>query len=397
MRRPATIAVFLALVLSCLPPLLSNNASAHGDAPSTCENRYDAVITSMTIDNGTQTFDPMADSDLEFDAQMGKGYEVTFTLRTANVSSQNNTDAGTTWYRNMAFGFGQGVCVDDAGPNQDIGLTVYVDLLSGAPDGYTHRGVEWGAWPGTSQIRYDVVWHNATESEPPVEEQPPVEQPPQQDIPEDNEPPAPPVPDEDETKVSDDDELEEEEEEFEENDSTGALISPFVFKDKTTTASVTEEDDEVEAEEQSQQENADALYLNGAIASYYLLNGTQFYILSGNWSMAMNDTAVFDFGANFTMVRADGLGRQAYSLDNLTAVSDSDLLLSSGTMALTSPLDYHANGATEKVNATVTLARLSVIRIELGNMSAPIYGMVDKVVQVENGETLAVERQFDMN
>lgn len=389
MRRPAIIAVFLALVLSCMP-LLSNNAFPHGDAPSTCENRYDADITSMTISNGAQTFDPIADPDLMVDAQIGEGYDVTFMLHTANVSSQNNTGAGTTWYRNMAFGFGQGVCVDNAGPDQDIGLTVHVDVMPGVPDGYTQNGVEWGAWPGTSQIRYNVVWHSAAEPEPPAKE-PPAEQPPQQDTTEDDEPPAPPVPDEDEAEVSDDNELKEEE--FEENDSTGTMISPFVFKDKTTTASVTEEDDEVE--EQLPQ-IADGLYLNGTIASYYLLNGTEFYILSGNWSMAVNETAVFDFGANFTTVRANGLDRQAFSIDNMTAVNASDVIFEGGTAALTSQLDYHADGTTTKVNATITMARLNVVKIELENLDAPMYGVVDKIMQVENGETRVVERQFDM-
>jgi hypothetical protein len=393
MRRPATIAVFLALVLSCLPPLLQNSVFAHGDAPSTCENRYDADIASMAIDNGTQTFDPMSDSELEFDAQISDGYDVTFTLHTANVSSQNNTFAGTTWYRLTAFGFGSGVCVDDTGPDQDIQLTVHVEVMPGVPDGYTQDGVEWGSWPDTSQVRYNVVWHNATNPEPPVEEQPPVEQqPPQQNdtdqgsedglIPTDNNDP----------ETNDDDEFEDEES-APDNDLTGTLISPFIFKNETTSASAAETDDVIEGQTPR---IADALYINGTLASYLFLNGTQLYILSGNWSMAMNDTAVLDFGANFTMVRADGIGRQTYSLDNLTAVSDLDLLLSSGTMGLTSPLDYHANGTTTKVNATVTLAKLNVIKVELGNMSTPVYGMVDKVMRTENGETLVMERQFDM-
>ena len=120
MWGPAKVAVFLVLSISFVSPLLSSTAFAHGDAPSTCENRYDAGIASMAIDNGTQTFNPMSDSDLKFGAQIGAGYDVTFILHTANASSQNNTLAGSTWYRNTAFGFGSGVCVDDAGPDKDI-------------------------------------------------------------------------------------------------------------------------------------------------------------------------------------------------------------------------------------------------------------------------------------
>jgi hypothetical protein len=111
--------------------------------------------------------------------------------------------------------------------------------------------------------------------------------------------------------------------------------------------------------------------------------------------MAMNGTAVIDFGANFTMVRADGLDRQTYSLGNLTAVGDSDLILGNDTLALTSPLDYRANGTVTRVNATVTLEKLNVVKIETDN-TGPIYGVVDKVVRNVNGERQVMASQFDM-
>lgn len=93
--------------------------------------------------------------------------------------------------------------------------------------------------------------------------------------------------------------------------------------------------------------------------------------------------------------RSDGLDRRAYSLASLMAVNDSDLLISDGTMALTSALDF-ANGPTTRVNATITIAKLNVIQIDLRRLSRPVYGVVDKVVRTENGETLATARQFDM-
>lgn len=93
--------------------------------------------------------------------------------------------------------------------------------------------------------------------------------------------------------------------------------------------------------------------------------------------------------------RSDGLDRRAYSLAGLMAVNDSDLLLSDGTMALTSALDF-ANGPTTRVNATIMMVKLNVIQIELGSLSTPVYGVVDKVVRTENGETPVMARQFDM-
>jgi hypothetical protein len=217
-------------------------------------------------------------------------------------------------------------------------------------------------------------------NEPPPEPEPaPEEQPPQDD--------GTTEPSSDDEESSDNDE-----ESDPENVPTGTLISPFIFKNETTAAPPAG----TKGAEQPQ-ENVDVLDINGTLASFHFLNGMQLYILSGNWSMAMNDTAVIDFGANFTMVRADGHDRQTYSLGNLTAVNDSDLLLGSDTLALTSALDYHhANGTITRVNATITLEKLSVVKIELDSMGTPVYGVVDKVMRTENGETLVMARQFDM-
>lgn len=380
MRGIAKITVFLALFLSCLPPLLSNNAFSHGDAPSTCENRYDADIMSMTIDNGTQTFDP-TNPGLEFDAQMDTGYDVAFTLHTANASSQNNTLAGTTWYRITAFGFGSGVCVDNAGSDQDVPISMHVDApYGGVPDGYEQSAVEWGSWPEIVQITYKVVWHNTTDPELPEEQPPPQD---------DTEP------------ASNDDESEDDRESDEESEDdepvpddipVGTVISPFIFdnnNDNDTTAAP-----ETDGSEQML-ENVDVLDINGTLTSFHFTKDMRLYILSGNWSMSMNGTAVIDFGANFTMVKADGLDRQTFSFDNLTAVSDSDLILGNDTLALTSALDYRANGTVTRVNATVTLEKLNVVKIEMDDMG-PIYGVVDKVVRNTNGEKQVMARQFDM-
>ena len=388
MRGPAKVAVLLVLAISCVPTILLSTAFAHGAAPSTCENRYDAGITSMVIDNGTQTFDPISDSDLEFAAQIGAGYDVMFILHTANASSQNNTLTGNTWYRSTAFGFGSGVCVDDAGPDKDIRLAVHVEVMPGVPDGYMQNGIEWGSWPDGSQVRYNVVWHNASDSESPEEGQPPEEEQPHNQT--SSEQPVPPTTNDDEPERGDESE-EEGDGESEDGDSTGALLSPFVFKDESTAISATVVDDEVE---ELLPQATDALYINGTLASYHYVAG-HLHILSGNWSMAMNDTTVFDFDANFTMVRSDGLDRRAHSLANLTAVSDSDLFLGDATMALTSELDF-VNGTTTRVNATITVVKLNVIHVELGSLDTPVYGVVDKVVRTENGETLVMARQFDM-
>lgn len=335
------------------PVLLSNNAFSHGDAPSTCENRYDALITSMMINNGTQTFNPLSDSDLQFAAQIDDGYDVTFAMHTANASSLNNTLSGTTWYRNSAFGFGSGVCVDNAGSDQDISLTVHVIPPSGIPDGYQQNNVEWGAWPEVVRLSYGVTWHsepqqNDTQSVPPVEDDDGVQ---------DNE--------------------HEDEEDLEDDDS-GIVLSPFIYRDETFASAI--DDGSITLERLPSE---DALHINGTLASYQFLNETgamQLHIFSGNWSMVMNDTAVVDFDANFTMVRSDGTGRETSSLGNLTAVNGSEMNLVNDTISIKSTLDYHAHGETTRVNATMTVESLNAITVELECRGAPVYGVVDKIV-----------------
>jgi hypothetical protein len=369
----------LLCVLS-MPAFLSNNVFAHGDAPSTCENRYDATITSMTVNNGTRTFDPMANPGLQIDAKIDAGYDLTFMLHTANQSSQNNTLPGSTWYRHSAFGFGDGVCVDSAGPDHDMPVTVHVEAIPGIPDNYTQSRVELGSWPEVVQVTYEVVWHSSNSSHP---EQPPTEEqsPPQQqespaEPPDDGQPPANTPRDADEVPL---------------NNNAGTLISPFIFNNNNG----------VQAVAQTTVVQAivpDTLVINGTIASFSMVQAS-LYILSGNWSMTANDTAISDFEANFTMVRSDGLDRQTYSLGNLTAVDARNVRIENGAMTMPSTVDVSKNGMiiATRVNVTIAVEKLNVIKISMdgsqaGILGKPIYGIVDALVRTSNGERQVIER-----
>jgi len=376
-RRPAKAKALAAglLCVLALPVLLSSDAFAHGDAPTTCENRYDATIVSMAIDNGTQTFDPIANPGLRIDAEIDAGYDVAFTLHTANQSSQNST--GSTWYRHSAFGFGDGVCVDDADAGEDIPLTVHVEAISGIPDNYTQSNVEWGSWPEVVQVTYEVVWHSSNESEPaqpPVEEQPPDEQ----------DTTEPEVPQDDRQHSTDTDDFVEPL-----NNNVGTLISPFVFN-KVQAASQETVVSDIEP---------DRLVINGTIASFSMAQqGAPLYILSGKWSMTVNDTSVSGFEANFTMARSDGLDRQMFSLGNLTAVNSQDVRIENDTMTIPSTIDVWKNGAimARGVNVTIITEKLSVIKLgldggQVGIPGGPIYGVVDAIMRINNGEKLVIE------
>lgn len=361
-----------------MPALLSNNVFAHGDAPSTCENRYDATITSMTASNGTRTFNTMANPGLQIDAKIDAGYDLTFMLHTANQSSQNNTLPGSTWYRHSAFGFGDGVCVDSAGPSQNMPVTVHVGAIPGIPDNYTQSRVEWGSWPEVVQVTYEVVWHSSNSSQPeqpPAEEQPPQQQESPAEPPEDRQQPTDTSRDADEVPL---------------NNNAGTLISPFIFNDNN----------DVQAAAQTTVVQAvvpDTLVMNGTIASFSMVQSL--YILSGNWSMTANDTAISDFEANFTMVRSDGLDRQTYSLGNLTVVGAQNVRIENGAMTMPSTVDVAKNGMTiaTRVNVTIAVEKLNVIKISMdgsqaGILGRPIYGIVDALVRTTNGEKLVIGR-----
>lgn len=138
--------------------LSAGEAFAMGQAPSTCPNRYDGpIVSAMIVANGT-AYDPMAQQDLTFTLPNDMTYDVTFTIHTNTQSSQNNTDPGTTWYRNTALGFGNGICVNDAGPGQDITITSsYGHPPAMAPEGT--QSIEFGTVSSTG-FQYNVEWVN---------------------------------------------------------------------------------------------------------------------------------------------------------------------------------------------------------------------------------------------
>ena len=114
-------AVFASILL-LLIVVITQNAFAMGAAPSTCNNRYDSGITRMTLNNGTQTFDPIANPGLRFRADINSGFTHSMTLRTVNSSSNGNQYIGTTWYSEHQFGFANGHCTNPIGANEDMDI-----------------------------------------------------------------------------------------------------------------------------------------------------------------------------------------------------------------------------------------------------------------------------------
>ncbi|MDE2588612.1 MAG: hypothetical protein KGL95_02955 [Patescibacteria group bacterium] len=137
---------------------IANEAFAMGQAPSTCNNRYDGTITALKITVGHRTYDPMANPGVSFQLKNTKSYTVTFTIHTPSQSSQNNMLAGDTWYDTSAPGYQLGTCVSGAAPNQDITITA-TESHPGNLAPQATPNVTWTALvPG--QAEYSVKWIN---------------------------------------------------------------------------------------------------------------------------------------------------------------------------------------------------------------------------------------------
>lgn len=152
--------VFASILLA--PLMSTNQAFAHGDNPSTCNNRYDGPITSAQIIVGNQTFDPIANPGVTFELATDQSYTVTFIIRTPSQSSQGNSLNGTTWYRTDVVGFGLGVCVPDRtttsiGPDQNVTINDPASRPSTRPpSGEFTQTVNYGTL--ISGFSYTVNW-----------------------------------------------------------------------------------------------------------------------------------------------------------------------------------------------------------------------------------------------
>jgi len=145
-------------VASAILPFFSliPNVNAMGDAPSTCDNRYDGVITSMTISYNNQTFDAMK-SNIVLDVPNNQSYLISFTIHTNNQSSQGNNNTGTTWYDTDAYGFDLGMCVSNVGANQDVSTTLTLSEPPNFDPQITQQQVGWSTFTN-GPVSYNINW-----------------------------------------------------------------------------------------------------------------------------------------------------------------------------------------------------------------------------------------------
>lgn len=157
------LTLVFALILIPLTVFSGQEAFAMGQAPGTCPNRYDSVVTEMILNNGTHTFDPLQNPDLTFQAQARAGYAISMTLHTADQSSNGNQENGTTWINDNMFGYSNGACVYDVGSNENKTLNLgHRWNFSGMGPPHAQY-VYWNTWVGSGTVRgatYNVLWYD---------------------------------------------------------------------------------------------------------------------------------------------------------------------------------------------------------------------------------------------
>lgn len=149
--------IFASVLLASLG-ISTSKVFAMGQAPGTCDNRYDGQITDMTVTNGDQSYDPITNQNIVFQVDNDKSYSITFTIHTPSQSSQGNSLEGSTWYDTSAPGYWMGLCVNGVGPNQDVTVTQNLEH-SGSIAPETTQTVSWHTLM-SGDITYKVKWVN---------------------------------------------------------------------------------------------------------------------------------------------------------------------------------------------------------------------------------------------
>jgi hypothetical protein len=158
-KQSIMISLAVIVLILVLSVYLTNTSFAMGNNPQMCNNRYNARITSIKVDNGVRTFNITSNKEMTFDATLSKGYRVTFSLKPVEISSSGNTHRGTAWYRNTAYGFSLGSCIQDINAGEEKTVILRHVVMGQAANNIV-QDVIWGSWPDVVQISYKVHWHS---------------------------------------------------------------------------------------------------------------------------------------------------------------------------------------------------------------------------------------------
>lgn len=127
---------------------------------------------------------------------------------------------------------------------------------------------------------------------------------------------------------------------------------------------------------------SDAFELAGPAASLVFADKPE--IVTGRWSLEVQNGTVAGFSANLTMIGTDGTGRHEIELGNFTSLSDVQWRGDTATMAGTVDVAVNGTGKWSGANVMITVARLQAVSITLDPQDTddhfagqPIYGIAD--------------------
>jgi hypothetical protein len=118
------------------------------------------------------------------------------------------------------------------------------------------------------------------------------------------------------------------------------------------------------------------------------------YIVSGDWSLEVQDGNVTDFAANFTMVHTDGTGRHTHDVSNFEASNSSAQLVQDGVTFIFGTSDIMTNGSSgwTGVDTLIVIENANAVSLTFSTdddhfKGQPLYGIVDSLTD-ENGNEL---------
>lgn len=116
------------------------------------------------------------------------------------------------------------------------------------------------------------------------------------------------------------------------------------------------------------------------------------YVLAGDWKVLASNGNITDFGANFTMVSANGTDRHIHSITNFTSNVVAPLILDIHGTTFTGESDIMTDGSVtwRAIQTTVTIARQDTIKITFNHnninrhfQNQPVYGVVFSIQEYE--------------
>ena len=120
------------------------------------------------------------------------------------------------------------------------------------------------------------------------------------------------------------------------------------------------------------------------------------YIVSGDWSLDVQDGNVSDFTANFTMVHTDGTGRHTHDVSNFQASNGSTVQLEQdGVTFIFGTSDVMTNGSSAwtAVDTLIVIENANAASITLSTeddhfKGQPLYGIVDSLTDESGNEMI---------